>query len=75
MHMRRGSISHFLKSSVDVAVIKFMVAANVGDVAAKRFIGPLHAPCLFIDITTEDYQVDMGIKGRRIEEIKFVMEV
>jgi hypothetical protein len=73
--MRRGSISHFLKSSVNVPVIKFMVAANVDDVAAKRLIGPLHAPCLFIDITTEDYQVDMGIKGRRIEEIKFVMEV
>ncbi len=73
--MGLSGVSHFLKSSVDMAVIKFVVAAYVSDLALERVICPFYATGLFVDVPCEDDQVDVGIEGRRVEAMKFVMQV
>lgn len=75
MDMGLSGVSHFLKSSIDVAVIKFVVAADVHGRATERFICPLHATGFLVDVSRENDQVDVGVERRRIEAVKFVMQV
>ncbi|RMP86644.1 hypothetical protein ALQ16_203064 [Pseudomonas syringae pv. actinidiae] len=58
-----------------MAVIKLVVAADVDGWAGEGLIGPFYAASFFIDVPGEDHQVDIGIEGRRVKALKFVMQV
>ena len=67
MHVAGRSILHFLQGAIDVAVVIFVVACDVRDLAGEGLIGPLDAPGLFVDVASEDYQVNPSVEGRRVE--------
>lgn len=73
--MGLSGVSHFLKSSIDVAVIKFVIPADVNGRAGEGLIGPLDAPAFFVDVAGKDDQVDIVIEGRWVKAVKFVMQV
>lgn len=55
MDMGLSGVSHFLKSSIDVAIIKFVVATDVHGRATERFIRPFYAASFLIDVPGEDH--------------------
>lgn len=55
MDMGLSGVSHFLKSSIDVAVIKFVVATDVHGRATERFIRPFYAASFLVDVPGEDH--------------------
>lgn len=58
--MGLSGVSHFLKSSVDMAVIKFVVAAYVSDLALERVICPFYATGpLFRDSRTSVFHLEL----------------
>lgn len=68
-------ISHFSQCLVDMAVVVLVIAADISDLALECVICPFHATRLLIDVPRQDDQVDVGIDARRVEAVKFVMQV
>jgi hypothetical protein len=59
MNMVAGSVPHFLKRAVNMAVVKLMVAADISHRAVKRLVGPFNPSALLVNVPGQNHQVDL----------------
>lgn len=75
MHVAGRGVLHLLQGAIKVPVVIFVVPCDVHDLAGERLVGPLDAPGFFVDVTSEDYQFNPRVEGRRVETVELGMEV
>ncbi len=68
MYMRRCDRLHLLKRSFEVAIVKFVVTADVNDRTTERSVCPLHAPSFHTDVPCQNNHISTRRRRREIFE-------